>query len=136
MYVHVLCAHRKQCRHFVIVTSVPLTFALPDKIPLTDLSTFIVSVVEKKENLYVFRELVVDFVDHQVEVMVVDGRTSRGSTLESAGLNHANLKFRLTILVLWVGVITGRIQSKGLNYLQCCQYLLIRNPDKYLGPYS
>ena len=83
------------------MTPVTLTFALSDEVALADLSTFVLRVVEKEEDLYVFGELVVDLVHYEVEVMVVDRRASRGSSLEGTRLDHANLKLRLTVLVLW-----------------------------------
>ena len=54
------------------VTPVTLTFALSDEVAFADLSTFLLCVVEKEEDLYVFGELVVDLVHDEVEVMVMD----------------------------------------------------------------
>ena len=55
------------------MTSVTLPFAPSDEVPLADLSTFVLRVVEKKENLHVLWKLMVYFIDDQVEVVVVDG---------------------------------------------------------------
>jgi hypothetical protein len=98
------------------VTSAALTFALFDEVPLADLSTFVLCVVEKEKDLDVFGELVVDFVYDKVEMVVVDRRTSCSSSLEGACLDNTDLKLRLTVLVLW-GVWSGRekTQRKGLN---------------------
>ena len=54
------------------VTPVTLTFALSDEVAFADLSTFLLRIVEKEEDLSVFGELVVDLVHDEVEVMVMD----------------------------------------------------------------
>ena len=97
------------------MTPVTLTFALSDEVALADLSTFLLRGVEKDEDLNVFGELVVDLVHYEVEMMVVDRRASRRPSLEGTRLDNANLKLRLTVLVLW-GAWSGRkIAEKGVK---------------------
>ena len=101
------------------MTPVTLTFALSDEVALADLSTFLLRVVEKEEDLYVFGELVVYLVHYEVEVMVVDRRAPRRSSLKGTRLDNANLKLRLTVLVLW-GAWSGRkIAEKGVKLTNC-----------------
>ena len=71
-----------------MATAVTLRPADLYEVPLADLVTFVLGVVQEEEHLNLFWEGVVDFVDDKVKMVVVDGGTTSGAAPKGSRLDN------------------------------------------------